>query len=830
MILDNCYTGLPKSQYSPDMKMVFEKYPIRPYRMCEDKDVKDYTSIDQHRCYTSILQNNGEPWNVFGGFDYIRPYLFVSEDNLIPGEYYIAKDFYMGRGSIFISKGFYPMAFVKHALRRNFIDGADLTHAIFANQHLKADTFKKFADDLYEQYPDESKCLINFTIGCFAALYHRDTIAGVTTDFDTAMATMVTTENVALYEIDNVSMDDHMKRLFIIQQNKEFMKDAGDMPLYRQVIAASIVELDKMVEALKPERIIAYNTDSIKVAGDYDYSVTKPKQDCRKPGEYHIEEEKPLVGKPIAMLDRNEEYKWEATHARHASEEDMNMDQLLDGALVLGMPGCGKSELIVSLWNKMTPEQRKRTVVTSYTNASVENLKNRKVEAQTLSSLLWNGTNMSVAALEKYERIVLDEFSMLPPYEMGLLLNASIRFGIKVICVGDQNQCKAPVDNWVRYDTNPLFLKMCGQYVVTMKYKPGFARYDEALYASLMSFLKDRVLTDWTCSEVESYKNICFSNDKRRIVNKLCLSRWVKEHNAKLIDFGFPVCVGLPVMAYDDADKDLGIYKTQTWEVKAITKDKIYLLRNGVEVYLNKSQFKSIFNYAFAMTCQKAQGITIDGHYNIYEAQRMSADVLYTAMSRGTKREFVHIVSKRGGRYYESSRADSVLVRHEPIKMKTARIYRIDLGDGGVYIGKTTKTLEERFAEHKLSPTNDDMALALDDRATIRLVEEFQYKEERRLRDAEQAHIARAVTKGLKVLNVQHNVVKETLPTKPLKPAVKPKIAVGENVSKRRYEVQLRRRNVEKDEQVKRFPWGDNKEKARRMAEQWREYLLKKYF
>jgi hypothetical protein len=40
----------------------------------------------------------------------------------------------------------------------------------------------------------------------------------------------------------------------------------------------------------------------------------------------------------------------------------------------------------------------------------------------------------------------------------------------------------------------------------------------------------------------------------------------------------------------------------------------------------------------------------------------------------------------------------------------------------------------------------------------------------------------------------------------------------------------LRRRNVDKDDQVKRFPWGDDKAKAMHEAECWREYLLAKYF
>jgi hypothetical protein len=821
LILENCYSDVPKSLHSPEMKDIFTKYPIAPYRMCLSKDPTDVTSIDKHRCYTSIFMNNNEPWNVFGAFDHVRPFACSSENGLVPGEYYIARDFYMGNNTIFISKGFYPLSFVKYAIIKQYIECQDLTYAIFADRHIKADTFKKFAEDMYETFPDDSKKLINMFIGCMGSLYHRTSQTGITTDFDTAVSTITNMEHAQMYDVDG---------LFVIQQNKEFMKDGGDMQIYRQVIASSIIELDKMVAGLNPEEIVCYNTDSIKIRGSYSCDVVKYKCDCL-PGEYHQESKVILNSRSIDMLDRFEEYSPKNHAITRVSESQMDMSRLLSGGLVLGMPGCGKSELIVSLMKQLDKEEKEKTVVLSYTNASVENLRNRKIEAQTLSSLLWNGDNkLMISPLAKYKRVILDEFSMLPPYEMSMLLNAQQQYNLNVICVGDQNQCKAPVDNWVRYDTNPLFLNMCNNYVVTMEYKPGFARYDTNLYDSLREFLINRTLKDWKCDQIESYRNICYTNKMRKELNDKCLQRWVKEHDAKIVQFGFPVCVGLEVMAYDDADKDREIFKTQVWTIKAICKDEITLHRNDKTIVLNLTQFKSIFDYSFALTVHKCQGITINGHYNIYESEKMPADVLYTAMSRGTKKEYIHIVSKKKTSYYETYRSMSIETKCNTVNLKQGRIYRIKLSNGSIYIGKTNKSIEERFAEHKSNPTNEDMLHGLDELATIKLVEEFFYKDEKTFRDTEAFHIARAIAKGFTLANKQLNT--KASKEKPIKQRVakKPTIAVGEDKTGKRFVVKLMRKGIDNDDRLKRFPWGNDKEKAYADAVQHREHLLHKYF
>jgi AAA domain len=434
-----------------------------------------------------------------------------------------------------------------------------------------------------------------------------------------------------------------------------------------------------MVEALgvAPADIVAYNTDAIKVKGAYNADATKLKSDC-SPGQYHVEGCAVLSGRTMAELDRFEPYIFSPTDLVVVSEDKLDLDRVINkGAMVTGMPGCGKTEFVKKIIGALSVEQRAKTAVLSYTNAAVENLRERSkdydLSIMTLNGLLWNGKTLTTAPLASYERIILDEFIMLPPFEMSLLQKAHHEHGVVMICLGDPNQCKAPVNDWVRYDTNPAFISMCGGYEIRMKYKPGYARFDQALYQSLCDLMQTKKL-DWDCNTVPSYQNICFTNDERHRINKECFERWVAEHDSTIVEFGFPVCVGLPVLVYEDADKKLGIYKTQKWTVKAVEDDKIYLTLKDREVYLDRKQFKKTFAYSFAMTAHKCQSMTIEGHYNIYEADRMKLDVLYTAMSRGRKREYVHLDAKCDGTYEPTSRRASVLFKPKPIELKTARI------------------------------------------------------------------------------------------------------------------------------------------------------------
>ena len=52
------------------------------------------------------------------------------------------------------------------------------------------------------------------------------------------------------------------------------------------------------------------------------------------------------------------------------------------------------------------------------------------------------------------------------------------------------------------------------------------------------------------------------------------------------------------------------------------------------------SKFTNCFKYA--ITCHKAQGITINQPYSIYEYKRMKHDMLYVCLTRTPKQDYVN--------------------------------------------------------------------------------------------------------------------------------------------------------------------------------------------
>jgi hypothetical protein len=77
---------------------------------------------------------------------------------------------------------------------------------------------------------------------------------------------------------------------------------------------------------------------------------------------------------------------------------------------------------------------------------------------------------------------------------------------------------------------------------------------------------------------------------------------------------------------------------------------------------------------------------------------------------------------------------------------------------------------------------------------------------------------------------VQHNSTPQLVESQPARTQVKPDITIHEDAEKKRYEIRLRRRNIAKEDQTRRFAWGNNRDRAKSEAEKWRNCLVAKYF
>ena len=88
----------------------------------------------------------------------------------------------------------------------------------------------------------------------------------------------------------------------------------------------------------------------------------------------------------------------------------------------------------------------------------------------------------------------------------------------------------------------------------------------------------------------------------------------------------------------------------------------------------------------YAMTVRKAQGMPINEPYSIYEYKRMKNDMLYVALTRTSKKEFVNFCDI------------------ELLKPYVGFVYRYT-HNGRSYIGSTTN-VPKRREEHKPNRTN----------------------------------------------------------------------------------------------------------------------------
>ena len=115
------------------------------------------------------------------------------------------------------------------------------------------------------------------------------------------------------------------------------------------------------------------------------------------------------------------------------------------------------------------------------------------------------------------------------------------------------------------------------------------------------------------------------------------------------------------------------------------------------------SEFRESFIPAFCVTVYKYEGGTINKHYNIYDVNGMDKKQFYTALSRTTKLEYIHLNNKKLKIKYTKA---------PYIKMETVNSYFNDDYSSGqiyqiifehndkVYVGCSIRNLQTRLQEH----------------------------------------------------------------------------------------------------------------------------------
>jgi len=733
------YGKLPKSTYSDEMHHIFDTYPLNAYVHVFGEPVGEMSSVDIKRCYTSIYLSNEMPFNVFSAFDEVKRFQYNENKGIIPGEYYITKNFAMKPELIF-SMGWYPAILVQYLVQKHYIEPKDIKYIIRPSRILKANYFQPFVSGVLHNFPQQAKQLINAWNGNLYKKTYRTDKGCITDSFDVAVGMRFNHPNCTITSFGD-------KELFFIRDKDQTPLSSGHVPIYRHVIASSYVMLDKMYDAVvKPgNTVVSINTDSIKMTGP---KPDLPSKDKVQVGEFGIEPTSSMVF-GIKDVTQRDDYKWKAPKpmTKLTSINELPKDE---SCLVTGCAGSGKTMLITQL---VEDEKKKgeKTKTLSYTNKAVANLINRGItDACTFDSFFseYQGDKEYARKLSSYTRIFVDEFTMAPS-RFYIILNTVKRRNpnIKIMLFGDPSQCK-PVEPgmWYDYMRSRLIRDLTDSNHLQLQYIEGQSRYDKKLFDELEHLKANQMLSAAWKSQLKVKMlplNICRTNATRNEVNKRCFEHFSKGKTLITVN-DVDYYVKMPLICYESIKK-LKIYNSERYCLMSINKtaatmsiakykDCKTISDTLVELPLSKI---SHFEYGFCTTMYKWQGETINEPYNVYDigCSKMTLNELYTAISRATKFENVHLqmsASELGNRVFEIAKPPipSIMLKYTRPTTLKGRVYKI-FKEGNpteFYVGSTPETLDIRLAQHFDKPVNQKMEEFLKttdkDNVKIELLEE----------------------------------------------------------------------------------------------------------
>ena len=189
-------------------------------------------------------------------------------------------------------------------------------------------------------------------------------------------------------------------------------------------------------------------------------------------------------------------------------------------------------------------------------------------------------------------------------------------------------------------------------------------------------------------SKEEHDLSLCWTNQAVDAINK----KWniTKDKQIEVCGYNqskFILHNGLKLMSYKSYGKLF--YNSEDFIVKSFD-DKTMTLLNEIDNIEIKVELKltNHFKPLYAITIHKAQGMTINRPYSIYEYKRMKHNMLYVSLTRTSKKEFVNFCEFDG------------------ITPYTAYIYRYSYNNIS-YIGSTTN-IKKRKEEHKKNKNNNN--------------------------------------------------------------------------------------------------------------------------
>lgn len=653
---------------------------------------------------------------VFTIHDVIEPY---DNKKIKCGKYYlddVKLPYGYGDERLIIKKGWHAHYLIMFLLDNHYITKEDIKYQCRAHEFTNCrGELDEYVEYVYKTFsPDTAKKLVNFLVGYFNTKYRKTNYAAISCDDDTTfyLALQHFGDGKNKYEVNRVG------KYYLISKRVKERTLYDCCPLWDCIIAWGNIALIKLIKSVWKEgtQLVAVNTDSCFVTNGVKIHTVDRKMITQENILQHLgayAEEEYLASHlrihvPMSEIMEEEGYKY----VERKSERQ--------GVLTIGGAGSGKTYTLAQdiishkgnfLCLSFTNRAVKQVKQTLKKLGATEKMISRVKTFDKLFNICGCSETQMIKILSKSKTVYVDEFSMVPNKYMTYLYHSNA-------CVklfGDNNQLSSIEDEY-DYTTSAGVKEMCPTRV-ELTYRAGCMRFDDALLQLSQRFLTDGTLRNSDLRPIDEtlYRNICYTNKKRVKVNTVCCERFIKEHpNEKVHEVEFylfekyRIIRGMPLIA-DVNIKYADIVNSENYTLTDISDDGTlftinhhYMVKNVDTVFSCPLEvFTHSFLPAFCVTVHKYQGSEIDEPYNIYEVEKMHKKLVYTALTRATKHEYIHADIGCFCYCYQPLRD----VRYQVYgKMHTkyymGKLYQVAFNDGTYYVGVTCKQLPDRMAKH----------------------------------------------------------------------------------------------------------------------------------
>ena len=184
--------------------------------------------------------------------------------------------------------------------------------------------------------------------------------------------------------------------------------------------------------------------------------------------------------------------------------------------------------------------------------------------------------------------------------------------------------------------------------------------------------------------------------------------------------------------------KDKRIFNTMEFVIEDINNNQFKIINE----WFDQKEFSENFIPSFCVSVYKYQGADINEPYDIYDVNRMDKKQLYTALSRTTKFEHVHVNNKEfNNKYFNRKKPVLELTNCKFNSLyKNGKIYKVTFSDECVYVDSTCEDLQTRLKYH-LSNKKSQVFKNKNKKPKIELIVNAPSKDKKSLENVENGYI-----------------------------------------------------------------------------------------